>query len=62
MQFKVSPIRVGNKYFIAFVNDGTKYRYVCLLKSNDEVMEKFVLYKPKIGNQLNVKMTMIKSE
>ena len=34
-----------NKYFITFVDDSTKYYYVYLLKSEDEAIEKFVLYK-----------------
>ena len=38
----------GNKYFITFVDDSTKYCYVYLLKSKDEAIEKFVLYKSEV--------------
>ena len=42
---KFVQTRCGNKYFITFVDDSTKYRYVYLLKSKDEVIETFGLYK-----------------
>ena len=42
---KLVQTRGGNKYFITFVDDSTKYFYVYLLKSKDEAIKKFVLYK-----------------
>ena len=41
--FKSIQTRGGNKYFITFINDCTKYCYVYLLKSKDEALEKFIL-------------------
>ena len=41
---KFVQTRCGNKYFINFVDDRTKYCYVYLLKSKDEAIKKFVLY------------------
>ena len=52
----------GNKYFIAFVDNSIKYCYVYLLKSKDEVIEKFVLYKNEIENQLNKKIIVLRSD
>ena len=43
--FKSIQTRGGNKYFITVIDDCTKYCYVYLLKSKDEVLEKFILYK-----------------
>ena len=40
---KIVQTRGGKKYFITFVDDNTKYYYVYLLKSKDEVIHKFVL-------------------
>ena len=40
---KFVQTRGGNKYFITFVDDNTKYCYVYLLKSKDEAIEKLVL-------------------
>ena len=59
---KFVQTRGGNKYFITFVDDSTKYSYVYLLKSKDEVIEKFVLYKTKVENQLNKKIKVIRSD
>ena len=59
---KFVQTRGGNKYFITFVDDSTKYYYVYLLKSKDEAIEKFILYKNEVENQLNKKIKMIRSD
>lgn len=51
----------GNKYFITFVDDNTKFCYVYLLKSKDETIDKFVLYKSEVENQLNNKIKVLRS-
>ena len=53
--FKSIQTRGGNKYFITFIDDCTKYCYVYLLKSKDEALKKFILYKNEVENQLNRK-------
>ncbi|GJZ86358.1 hypothetical protein Tco_0657968 [Tanacetum coccineum] len=45
----------NNEYFIIFADDCTKYCYVYLLKSKDEAIDKFVLYKTEVENQPFVK-------
>ena len=47
---KFVQTRRGNKFFITFVDDSTKYCYVYLLKSKDEAIEKVVLYKIEVEN------------
>ena len=59
---KFSPMRGGNKYFVTFVDDNTKYCYVYLLKSKDEALEKFVLYKTEVENHLSGKIKLIRSD
>ena len=54
--------RGGNKYFITFVDDSTKYCYVFLLKSKDEAIEKFILYKNKVEDQLNRKIKELRHD
>ena len=54
--------RGGNKYFITFVDDSTKYCYASLLKSKDEAIKKFVLYKSKVENRLNKKIKVLRSD
>ena len=44
----------GNKYFINFVDDSTKYCYVYLLKTKAEMIEKFILYINEVENQVNL--------
>ena len=59
---KLVQTRGGNKYFITFVDDSTKYCYVYLLKSKGEAIEKFVLYKNEVENQLNRKIKVLRSD
>ena len=44
---KFVQIRGGKKYFITFIDDSTRYRYVYRLKSKDEAIEVFKPYKKK---------------
>ena len=59
---KFVQTRGGNKYFITFVDDSIKHCYVYLLKSKDEAIEKFVLHKNKVENQLNKKIKVLRSD
>ena len=59
---KFVQTRGGNKHFITFVDDSTKYYYVYLLKSKDEAIEKFVLYKNEVENKLNKKIKVLRSD
>ena len=44
------------------MDDSTKYCYIYLLKSKDEAIEKFVLYKNEVENQLNKKIKVLRSD
>ena len=59
---KFVQTRGGNKYSITFVDDSTKYCYVYLLRSKDEAIDKFVLYKNEVENQLNKKIKVLRSD
>lgn len=59
---KSLPTKGGNKYFITFIDDCTKYCYVYLLKSKDEAIDKFVLYKTEVENQLGRKIKVVRSD
>ena len=59
---KFVQTRGGNKYFITFIDDCTKYCYVYLLKSKDEALEKFILYKNEVENQLNRRIKRLRSD
>nr|GEX39806.1 Pol polyprotein [Tanacetum cinerariifolium] len=53
---KSLPTKGGNKYFITFIDDCTKHCYVYLLKSKNEAIDKFVLYKTEVESQLGMKI------
>ena len=59
---KFVQTRWDNKYFITFIDDSTEYYYVYLLKSNDEALEKFVLSKNEVENQLNKRIKVLRSD
>ncbi|GKE71966.1 retrovirus-related pol polyprotein from transposon TNT 1-94 [Tanacetum coccineum] len=59
---KSLPTKGGNKYFITFIDDCTKYCYVHLLKSKYEAIDKFVLYKTEVENQLGRKIKVVQSD
>lgn len=52
----------GNKYFITFIDNSTKFYYVYLLKSKDEGLEKFIIYKNEVKNQLGKKIKRLRSD
>ena len=53
--------RGGNKYFITFIDDYSRYCYVYLLSSKNEAMNAFRTYKSEVETQLNKKIKMIRS-
>ncbi|KAL8089042.1 hypothetical protein AgCh_038706 [Apium graveolens] len=59
---KFAPTRGGNKYFITFIDDCTKYCYVYLLKSKDEAIDKFKIYKEEVETQQTEKIKTIRSD
>ena len=59
---KLVQTRSDNKYVITFMDDSTKYCYVYLLKIKDKAIEKFVLYKKEVENQLNKKIKVLRSD
>ncbi|KAJ9544786.1 hypothetical protein OSB04_024493 [Centaurea solstitialis] len=59
---KSNPSRGGNKFFITFIDDCTKYCYIYLLKSKDETIEKFVLYKNEVENHHNKRIKVLRSD
>ncbi|KAL4011256.1 hypothetical protein IC575_028308 [Cucumis melo] len=59
---KFVQTRGGKKYFITFIDDCTRYCYVYLLKSKDEAVEVFKLYKKEVENQLSTKIKAIRSD
>ena len=59
---KSIPSRGGNKYFITFIDDYSRYCYVYLLMSKDEAVNAFKSYKAEVETQLNKKIKIIRSD
>ncbi|GJX53109.1 retrotransposon protein, putative, ty1-copia subclass [Tanacetum coccineum] len=57
---KSLPTKGGNKYFITFIDDCTKYCYIYLLKSKDEAIDKFVFSNSKLRINLVGKSRLYK--
>src|SRR5438105_5049714 len=50
------------RYFITLIDDSTRYCYVYLLKSKDEVSNFFKIYKAETENQLDRKIKRLRSD
>jgi transposase InsO family protein len=52
----------GKRYFITFIDDCTRFCYVYLLKTKDEALHYFKIYKAKVENQLERKIKRLRSD
>jgi len=59
---KVYAKKRWEKYYIIFIDDCTRYCYTYLFRKKDKAFEMFKYYKNEVGNQLNKKIKVIKSD
>ena len=52
----------GKKYFMTLIDDSTRYCRVYLLKSKDEALKFFKIYKAEVENQLDRKIKRLRSD
>ena len=52
----------GKKYFMTLIDDSTRFCYVYLLKTKDEAMHYFKIYKAEVENQLERKIKRLRSD
>ena len=52
----------GKKYFMTLIDDCTRFCYIYLLKSKDEALHYFKIYKAEVENQLERKIKRIRSD
>ena len=52
----------GKRYFMTLIDDSTRYCYVYLLKSKDEALNYFKIYKAEAENQLDSKIKRLRSD
>ncbi|CAL5400680.1 unnamed protein product [Camellia sinensis] len=54
--------RARNKYFVTFIDDCSKFCYLYLIKTKDDVFSKFKIYKAEVENQLERKIKKLRSD
>jgi transposase InsO family protein len=52
----------GKRYFMTFIHDCTRFCYVYLLKTKDEALHYFKIYKAEVENQLETKVKRLRSD
>jgi transposase InsO family protein len=52
----------GKRYFTTLINDATRFCYVYLLKTKDEMLDYFKIYKAEVKNQLERKIKYLRSD
>ena len=52
----------GNKYFLTFIDDFSRYGYVFLIKEKSEVLEKFKIFKLEVEKQLGKVIKIVRSD
>jgi hypothetical protein len=52
----------GKKYFMSLIDDLTRFCYIYLLKSKDEAVNYFKVYKAEVKNQLERKIKYVRSD
>ena len=52
-------VRAIKKYFITFIDDATRYCHLYLVKTKDEALNCFNIYKVEVENQLAKKINQV---
>jgi transposase InsO family protein len=52
----------GKRYFMTLIDDSTRFCYIYLLKSKDEALHYFKIYKAEVENQLERKIKHLRSD
>ena len=54
--------RGGNRYFITFIDDFTKFTHVYLMRNKDKAFDMFKVYKSEVENQKDKKIKVLRSD
>ena len=55
-------MRGGKRYFMTLIDDASRFCYVYLLKTKDEALNYFKIYKTEVENQLDKKIKRLRSD
>ena len=59
---KLVQTRGGKRYFITFIDDCTKFCFLYLIRSKDEAIENFKIFKCEVKNQLSKNIKVLRSD
>jgi transposase InsO family protein len=54
--------REVKKYFLTLIDDATRFCYIYLLRTKDEALEYFKIYKAEVENQLGKTIKRLRSD
>ena len=57
-----TPCLNGQKYFITFIDDHTRFMYLYLLYEKYEALDAFKTYKPEVEKQKDRKIKIVRSD
>lgn len=59
----ISPeTQAGNKYFLLLVDDCTRFMWVSFLKTKDQALENFKVFKSRLENEWDLKIKCVRSD
>jgi transposase InsO family protein len=61
-EFNGMLTRGGNRYFITFIDDCSRFTHVYLLKHKDDAFNSFKTYKAEVENQLSTTIKVLRSD
>ncbi|XP_050908623.1 uncharacterized protein LOC127122307 [Lathyrus oleraceus] len=61
-EFNAMLTRGGNRYFIIFIDDFSRFTHVYLLKHKDDDFNAFKIYKAEVENQLSRSIKVLRSD
>jgi transposase InsO family protein len=61
-EMNVLLTRGGERYFMTFIDDVSHFCYIYLLKSKDEALHYFKIYKAEVENQLERKIRQLHND
>ena len=57
-----STTKDGNRFYVTFTNDYSRYGYIYLIKHKSETFDKFKEFKHEVKNQLGRKIKILRSD
>lgn len=59
--FHRTPLLGNKRYVVSFIDDYSKFCYMCLLHTKDESLSSFMIYKTKVEIKIGSKLKRLKN-